>query len=116
MITRADDAPSAAVALDHGFAGVIALAVAPGAESAETCAREIAGPELPVVVGLTPEYVLLSQADPPSHSLVLGFTPDDPLTAWRSRVEPALTRLPAVGFASPFLRTIPGTDAYVDDL
>jgi hypothetical protein len=24
--------------------------------------------------------------------------------------------LPAVGFASPFLRTIPGTDAYVDDL
>lgn len=113
---RAEDAPSAAVALDHGFAGVIAIAVAPGAESAKTYAREIVGPELPVVVGLTPERVILSQADPPPHSLVLGFTPDNPLTAWHSRVEPALTRLPAVGFASPFLRTIPGTDAYVDDI
>ncbi len=113
---RAEDAPSGAVALDHGFAGVIAMAVPPGAESAEACAREIAGPELPVVVGFTSERVILSQADPPPHSLVLGFTPDDPLTAWRSRVEPALARLPAVGFASPFLRTIPGTDAYVDDL
>ena len=113
---RADDAPSAAVALDHGFAGVIAIAVPAGAESAEACAREIVGPELPVVVGLAPERVILSQADPPPHSLVLGFTPGDPLEAWRSRIEPALARLPAVGFASPFLRTIPGTDAYVDDL
>jgi hypothetical protein len=24
--------------------------------------------------------------------------------------------LPTVGFAGPFVRTIPGTDAYVDDL
>ncbi len=31
---RADDAPSAAVALDHGFAGVIAVAVPPGCDSA----------------------------------------------------------------------------------
>jgi hypothetical protein len=38
------------------------------------------------------------------------------LEVWRARIEPALARLPAVGFASPFLRTIPGTDAYVDDL
>ena len=113
---RADDAPSAAVALDHGFAGVIAVAVPAGADSAEACAREMVAPELPVVVGLTPERVILSQADPPPHALVLGFTPGDPLEAWRSRVEPALARLPAVGFASPFLRTIPGTDAYVDDL
>jgi hypothetical protein len=113
---RAEDAPSAAVALDHGFAGVIAIVVPPGADSAEACAREIAGPEVPTIVGLTPELVLLSQADPPDHALVLGFTPDDPLTAWRSRIQPALAKLPAVGFASPFLRTIPGTDAYVDDL
>jgi hypothetical protein len=113
---RADDAPSAAVALDHGFAGVIAIAVAGGAESAEAGAREIAGPEVPVVVGLVSERVILSEAEPPPHALVLGFTPGDPLGAWRSRVEPALARLPAVGFASPFLRTIPGTDAYVDDL
>jgi hypothetical protein len=69
-----------------------------------------------VVVGFTPERVILSQAEPPPHALVLGFTPDDPLAAWRARVEPALARLPGVGFASPFLRTIPGTDAYVDDI
>jgi len=113
---RADDAPSAAVALDHGFAGVIAVAVPAGAASAEACAREIVGTEIPVVVGLTPERVILSQAEPSPHALVLGFTPGDPLGVWRSQVEPALARLPAVGFASPFLRTIPGTDAYVDDL
>jgi hypothetical protein len=113
---RAEDAPSAAVALDHGFAGVIAIAAPPGADSAEAWAREIVGPELPVIVGFTPERVILSQSEPPPHALVLGFTPDDPLGAWRSRVAPALSRLPAVGFASPFLRTIPGTDAYVDDL
>ena len=113
---RADDAPSAAVALDHGFAGVIAVAVPDGSASAESCAREIVGSEIPVVVGLTRERVILSQSDPPSHALVLGFTPGDPLGAWRSHVEPALARLPAVGFASPFLRTIPGTDSYVDDL
>lgn len=113
---RAEEAPSAAVALDHGFAGVIAMAVPPGTDSAESCAREIVGPELPVVVGLTPERVILSRAEPPPHALVLAFTPDDPLDAWRARVEPALDRLPGVGFAGPFLRTIPGTDAYVDDL
>jgi len=113
---RADDAPTAAVALDHGFAGVIAIAVAPGAAAAESCAREIAGPELPVVVGLTPERVILSQAEPPPHALVLGFTAGDPLDAWHARIEPALARMPAVGFASPFLRTIPGTDSYVDEL
>ena len=71
---------------------------------------------MPVAVGLTPERVILSQAEPPPHSLVLGFTPGDPLEAWHARIEPALARLPAVGFASPFLRTIPGTDAYVDDI
>jgi hypothetical protein len=107
---------SAAVALDHGFAGVVAIAVPPGASAAEDCARRIVGPEMPLAVGLTGERVILSQAEPPPHSLVLGFTPDDPLVAWSSLVEPALAELPTVGFASPFLRTIPGTDAYVDDL
>jgi hypothetical protein len=111
-----DDGPSAAVALDHGFAGVIAIAVRADTDAAEACAREIVGAEVPVAVGLSQERVILSQADPPEHTLVLGFTPEDPLEAWRSRVEPALARLPAVGFAGPFLRTIPGTDTYVDEL
>jgi hypothetical protein len=113
---RAEGAPSAAVALDHGFAGVIMLAVAGGAEAAEGCAREIVGPELPVIAGFTPERVIMSQSDPPRHALVLGFTTEDPIDAWKTRVEPALARLPEVGFGSPFLRTIPGTDTYVDDL
>ena len=113
---RADEGPSAAVALDHGFAGVVAIAVPPDAESAETCAREVVGPELPVAVGLGRERVIMAEGDPPPHSLVLAFAPGDPLEAWRSRVVPLLGRLPSVGFASPFVRTIPGTDTYVDDL
>jgi hypothetical protein len=42
---------------------------------------------------------------------VLLFTDDDP--------GPAFDRLAVagtVGFASPFLATVPGTDAYVEDL
>jgi hypothetical protein len=113
---RAEDELSAAVALDHGFAGVIAIAVPPGTDPVEACAREIVGPELPVVAGFVQERVIISQAAPPAHSLVLAFAPGDPLEAWHARVEPALSRLPAVGFAGPFVRTIPGTDAYVDDL
>ena len=49
---------------------------------------------------------------------MLGFTPGDPLVAWRSGVGPALESLGSigVGFASPFVRTIPGSDAYVDEM
>jgi hypothetical protein len=56
------------------------------------------------------------------HLLILGFCHADPLSAWRGLVAPALDALGevrgayGVGFASPFLRTIPGTDAYVDEL
>jgi hypothetical protein len=113
---RAEEELSAAVALDHGFAGVIAIAVPPDSDSAEACVREIVGPEIPVVVALAAERVILTQAEPPPHALVLGFTPGDPLAAWHARIEPALAELATVGFASPFVRTIPGTDTYVDDL
>ena len=110
-----DDTVSAAVALDRGYAGVVAIAV-PDDEDAKELVGAILGPDIPVSVGLAQERVILSQAEPPPHAIVLGFTPGDPLDAWRSRVEPALARFPSVGFASPFLRTIPGTDAYVDDI
>jgi hypothetical protein len=49
------------------------------------------------------------------HALVLAFVDGDVLRVWRDRVEPAFSRV-HVRFASPFLRTIPGTDTYVDDL
>ena len=60
--------------------------------------------------------MILVDAETPAHDLVLGFTAGDPIEAWHARVAPVLVSLPAVGFASPFVRTIPGTDAYIRDL
>jgi hypothetical protein len=57
------------------------------------------------VVGLEAERTILSSVQPPRHSLVLAFGAD--------LDEPMPT---GVGFASPFLATIPGTDTYADDL
>jgi hypothetical protein len=105
---------SAATALDHPFAGVVAIAVA--ADDGSQVVAAIAGPEVPVVALFTPERVILAETEPPPFDLVLGFTVDDPVDAWNARVAPVLPSLPGIGFASPFLRTIPGTDAYVDDL
>ena len=84
--------------------------------TASSAPRRSWAPRLPVAAVFTPERVILSEVDPPPFDLVLGFTAGDPIDAWRARVEPMLASLPAVGFASPFLRTIPGTDTYVDDL
>jgi hypothetical protein len=110
----AEGGVAAATALDHQFTGLAVIAV-PAGRGIE-CAHAIAGPELPTVAVFTPERVILTGTDPPPHDLVLGFTADDPLAVWRSRVAPALPSLPRFGFASPFVRTIPGTDAYVDQL
>jgi hypothetical protein len=111
---RADDGVSAATALDHPHAGLVALATTPGTGAA--AADAIVGAELSVAAVFTPERVILSQAEPPAHDLVLAFTRGDPIAAWQARVAPALALLDDVGFASPFLRTIPGTDAYTDEL
>ena len=111
---RADDGVSAATALDHPHAGLVALATTPGTGAA--AADAIVGAALPVAAVFTPERVILSQAEPPNHDLVLGFTRGAPIAAWEARVAPALAALDGVGFASPFLRTIPGTDAYTDEL
>jgi hypothetical protein len=111
---RVRDGVAAATALDHPFPGCIALAV--GAGRGSDAISAISGPELPVIALFNPERVILSAAAPPEHDLLIGFTTGDPLDAWRTRVEPALAALPDVGFASPFIRTIPGTDAYVDQL
>ena len=76
----------------------------------------VVGTEVPVAVVLTRERVLLVDTEAPAHDLVLGFTAGDPIDAWHARVAPVLASLPGVGFASPFIRTIPGTDAYIGDL
>jgi hypothetical protein len=111
---RAPGGVGAATALDHPFAGLIAIAV-PAGHGAE-CAAEVAGPDVSTLAVFRPERVILSATDPPPHELVLGFTAGDPLAAWRARVERVLPRLPHVGFASPFVRTIPGTDAHIEEL
>jgi len=105
---------SSATALDHPHRGVVMLAV--GAGGGEDAIAAIAGDEIPVVSLFTRELLLLGDADPPEHDLLLGFTPGDPIDAWRARVAPALGSPPEVGFGSPFLRTIPGTDTYVDEI
>jgi hypothetical protein len=108
---RAGAGVSAATAIDHPYAGVVLLAVSPG-ETAATAAA-LVGDLVPTVVAFTLDHPLLTTVEAPDYELVLGFTPGDPLTAWTSRVTPLLDR---VGFASPFVRTIPGTDAYADEL
>jgi len=111
---RTEGGVSAATALDHPFAGVIALAV--HARSGPGAMRAIVGPEIPTAAVFSTERVVMAEGEPPPYDLVLGFTVGDPIDAWHARVATALASMPGVGFASPFIRTIPGTDAYVEEL
>jgi hypothetical protein len=112
-----DEAPPAAFVLDRRFPGVAAIAIADGGTDVERWAREIVAPDLPIVVALRRQHVLVSVLDDVEpHSLVLAFIDGDVIDVWRRRIEPALATLAGVGFASPFLATVPGTDTYVDDL
>jgi hypothetical protein len=92
----------AVVALDRGFAGAILVGDHDAAPRLD----------LPVAVGLRLERTIISEADPPAHELVIGLCADDPTVAF-GRVSGIVADS---GFASPFLATIPGTDAYADDL
>jgi hypothetical protein len=109
---RADDAPPPATALDHGFAGLVALATT---ADAHQWASRLVGHDLPLVIGFARERVIMAASDPGAHALVLAFCAGDPLRVW-DRVAHALSELSDVVFASPFLRTVPGTDEYVDEL
>jgi len=111
---RMEGGVSAATALDHHFSGLAAIAVPAGL--GVECARALVAAEIPTAAVFSPERVLMTDTDPPTHDLVLGFTPGDPLQAWKVRVQPLLPAFPRLGFASPFFRTIPGTDTYVDEL
>jgi hypothetical protein len=55
------------------------------------------------------ERTIVSSADPPSHTLALTFTAD-PFATF------AVLDVTGVGFASPFLATIPGTDTYTEEI
>jgi hypothetical protein len=108
------DGATAATALDHGFGVVVALAVARGHEDS---LRRL---DAPLVVALTQERLIVSVLDEPvidaaSHVLALAFVHGDVARAWCDTIEPALAGVPLL-YASPFVRTIPGTDTYTDEL
>jgi hypothetical protein len=111
----AGDAPASA-ALDRGYPGVIAIALT-GGDDAQRWASGLVGPELPVIVALRRERLLVSAlGDPAAHLLLLAFVGGDTIDVWCRLVAPVLRRRDDVGFAGPFLATVPGTDTYVDDL
>jgi hypothetical protein len=114
----ADGGPPGCLALDRGFAGVVAIAIA-GNDDGTTkgWVRRLVGAEVPIVVGLRRERLLVSVlGEPEPHGLLLAFVDGDVIDVWHRVVEPALEARADVGFAGPFLATIPGTDTYTDDL
>ena len=79
-------------------------------------ADDLAGPELPLVVGFASEARDHVEARVPDRTSWCSVSaPATPLGVW-PRVASVLANRTDVGFASPFLRTIPGTDTYVDEL
>ncbi len=87
--------------LDERFAGLIAVATRSETPPVDT----------PAHVSLELDRTIVSAADPPPHHLVLAYCTDDPLATFRGITLPA-----DIGFASPFLATIPGTAAYTEEL
>lgn len=94
-------------ALDRGFPGAIVAADDQG-----RALDSLRAADLPVVVGFELERTIVSQADPPPHELVVGLCADDPIATFRA-LGPGVADL---GFASPFLAAIPGTDTYAGEL
>jgi hypothetical protein len=111
------DTPPVSSALDAGYAGVICVAAFGDDDELAAWARTLVGPELPLVVGLQRRRLLVSAlGEPAAHRLVLGFVAADPQDVWVRVVAPAVAGRADIGFAGPFLATVPGTDRYVDDL
>jgi hypothetical protein len=115
-------APEAVYALDRAFAGIATIALRDVDDGTATeFARSLVGGGVALAVVLRQERLVVSVlgdaavSDPASHALVVGFVDRDVLATWRTRIEPAL-RGKDVGHAGPFLRTVPGTDTYVEDL
>jgi hypothetical protein len=107
---------SAAMALDRRYAGAIAIAIEGDTRHGPVCGA-LAGSELPVVVELRRQRLLLSTlGEPGPHTLVLAFVAGDPVDVFTRLVAPALAGRTDIGFASPFVATVPGTDTYADQL
>ena len=72
----------------------------------------------PVIVALRRERLLVSVlGEPAPHLLLLAFVDGDVDRRLAAHARRARARLGAdVGFAGPFLATVPGTDTYVDEL
>ena len=68
---RADGGVSAATALDHPFGGVVAIAV-PAGDGRRRRARRSSAPSCRSSAVFAPERVILAEAEPPPHDLVLG--------------------------------------------
>jgi hypothetical protein len=101
-VGRARD-PAAIVALDRGYAGVVVVA--------DRRRLELTTGQADALVFLTLERTIVSEAEPPPHNVALAFSAD-PLATFGTVAE----MVGGVGFASPFLATVPGTDRYTDDL
>ena len=79
-------------------------------------ADDLVGPDLPLAVGFAPERVIMSSANPGPHDAWCSASAPATRSAPGHAVAPMLANRTDVGFAGPFLRTIPGTDTYVDEL
>lgn len=103
---RTADAPVPATALDHPFGGVAVVAATDPALVADW-AGSVLSEQVPLVVGFERQRVVMASAVAPDHVLAIAFCRGDAL---------AVALPPDAGFASAFVRTVPGTDRYVDDL
>ncbi|MDQ1466314.1 MAG: hypothetical protein QOH10_729 [Actinomycetota bacterium] len=114
---RSADGPPASLALDRRYPGVVAVALTDEDDDAERWAGALVGEQIPLVVALRRQRLLVSVlGEPAPHLLLLAFVDGDVIDTWHRRVAPALAGRSDVGFAGPFLATDPGTDTYVDRL
>ena len=117
------------LALDRAYAGLAAMIIdlAPGKTKADVaavlakigCPGDVALMGAPMPLDPTrPKDVPASESH---HVVVLNFSPEDPLAVWEERYVPLAKAIEAsgvgrIGFASPFLATVVGTDIYTDQL
>lgn len=137
----ADPVPSE-LALDHPFAGMVAMWVdaragAPGASGGrDAMAEALSGSDLPSLLAETPASLVVGfeplplQVDVPgvarsgdldARLLLLWFLDASPYDAFSSTTGAARERIESSGLATvtaaiPFVPTIPGTDTYTDEL
>jgi hypothetical protein len=119
---RVADAPGAFMALDRGFPGLIVIAIEieddEHEREVETWSRTLVDPEMPIVLALRRERLLVSELEeePPDHVLILAFVDGDAIDVWERVIDPALEERVDIGFAGPFFATVPGSDVFVDEL